>query len=136
MADRHPNWKPLHERAWNGRAAAEYGCTVTFENDGGQVLVLARKGPPRDVLRALCDAALAVDPSFRVVCYSTPETIRQDLMGRYNHEVSARTNRSLATPENRALGQAGLLHLLHPRMRGSDPHAHRKYRALDAREGR
>jgi hypothetical protein len=128
------NRKPLHERAWNGRTSAHYGCTVTFENDGGQTLVLTRTGPPGDALRALCADALAADPSFRVVCYSNPETIRQDLIGRVDPTMSARHSKSLVHPEGRALGAAKMLHMLHPRLRGSSAAPSTKYRALDAQQ--
>jgi hypothetical protein len=130
------NRKPLHERAWNSRVAAEYGCTVTFENDGGQTLVLTRKGPPQDALRALCADALAADPTFRVICYSNPATIRQDLIGRFDPTTSARHRDSLVRAEARALGGAGMLHMLHPRLRGSSSAPTTKYRAIDARQDR
>jgi hypothetical protein len=128
------NRKPAHDRAWNGRTAAEYGCTVTFENYGGQTLVLTRKGPPIDALRVLCDDALAADPTFRVVCYSNPATIHQDLVGRIDPTLSVRSSRSLVKPEARALGAAGMLHMLHPRLRGSAAAATTKYRAIDAQQ--
>jgi hypothetical protein len=123
-----------HERAWNGRTAAEYGCTVTFENDGGQTLVMQRKGPPIDALRALCDDALAADPTFRVVCYSNPATIQQDLVGRIDPTLSVRSSHSLVKPEGRALGAAGMLHMLHPRLRGASSAPSTKYRAIDAQQ--
>jgi hypothetical protein len=105
---------------------------VTFENDGGQTLVLTRKGPPKDALRALCDDALAADPTFRVVCYSNPATITQDLIGRVDPTISARHSHSLVRPEGRTLGAAGMLHMLHPRLRGASSAPTTKYRAVDA----
>jgi hypothetical protein len=136
MAPGDYNRKELHDRAWNGRTAAEYGCTVTFENDGGQTLVLTRKGQPGAALRALCADALAADPTFRVVCYSNPETIRQDLIGRVDPTMSARHSRSLVKPEGRALGGVGMLHMLHPRLRGASAAPATKYRAIDAQQDR
>lgn len=113
------NRKSLHDRAWNGRTSAKYGCTVTFENESGQTLVLAREGSPSDVLRALCAEAIAADPSFRVVAYSSPETIRHDLRGRFSPELSARSAASQRLPEGRALARVGLTALIHPRLVGS-----------------
>lgn len=112
------NRKPLHERAWKSSTAAEYGCTVTFENEAGQTLVLHRVGPPSRALAALCDEALALDPTFRLVSYSTPDTILSDVRGRYTADQRSAAGRSQFTPEGGVLSRIGRLPLLHPRLRG------------------
>jgi hypothetical protein len=125
------NRKPLHERAWNGRTAAAYGCTITFESDDGMTLTLARVGAPNAATRALCAEAEAIDPTFRVVAYSSPRTILTDLEGRYTDGSRALRHVAGLSPEGQALSGAGLLRMLHPRLRSTHPSASRKYAASD-----
>jgi hypothetical protein len=115
------NRKPLHERAWNGRTAAAYGCTITFEADDGMTLTLARVGQPNAVARALCAEAEALDPTYRVVSYSSPRTILTDLEGRFSDGARALRHVAGQSPEGQALSGAGLLRMLHPRLRGTHP---------------
>jgi hypothetical protein len=110
----------------NSRERAQYGCTTTWENAAGRRLVLSRVGPPSVVLRRQAEDALALDETFRLVCYSTPETIYTDLQGarlaRWTNGGSTRTdpdNGKWAAPihpEAVALGMLGLRHLAHPRI--------------------
>lgn len=121
------------ERAWNGRVAAEYGCTVTFENARGETLVRTRKGPPAEALRALCNEVTALDSSFRIVAYSTPQTILGDMTGaRVDHDGSGGLRREQARPEHTGAARAGVAALVHERLRLSErPH---DYVAREARE--
>ena len=123
MSKRPYNWKPLHERTWNGRVSAEYGCTVTFENAAGQTLVWSRKGRAEEVLRDMCLEAVALDPTFRVVSYSNPETIRHDLRGRFSSDQPTHRAAMHSTPEGRMLARIGMTALLHPRLVGKSPDA-------------
>lgn len=91
----------------NSRERAEYGCIVSFENADGKRLVLHAKGAPRQALNLLCDRALDLDPSFRVVGYSTPETVYQDLLGRRQYLSVAGDYRNQGSIEARALGHIG-----------------------------
>jgi hypothetical protein len=122
------NRKPLHERSWKGETAAAYGCTVTFEAEDGMTLTMSRVGAPRATLRALCAEAVAIDLTYRVVSYSTPETIRHDLRGRFDDAHQAKAQTGQPAPEGKILSSAGLLPMLHPRLRGTHPAAMAKYR--------
>lgn len=115
------------ERAWNGRLSAEYGCTLTLENDGGETLTLHRAGRPETVLGMLCDEALQIDGTLRVISYSSPATILADVTG-----PPTGTGRHR---EATVLGMVGRLQMLHPRLRGRSSWAERKYRELDALAG-
>src|SRR4051812_16350582 len=112
------------ERGWNGRISAEYGCTVTFESDGGERLTLSRVGAPERVLGELCDEALQIDETLRVICYSSPATITADVTGPPTRNGRAR--------EATVLGMIGRLEMLHPRLRGRSAWSEAKYRAVDA----
>jgi hypothetical protein len=114
----------------NSRERAQFGCTTTWENEAGRRLVLSGIGSPRDALRKQAEDALALDPSFRCVCYSTPETIYADLAGarlpRWTNGGSTRTDADNGKwappilPEAVVLGMLGLRHLVHPRVLRSD----------------
>ena len=58
-----------------------YGAITSFVADDGKRLTIHRTGPIRQAVKAACDAAVKVDPSFRVVCVSTPESIYRDMDG-------------------------------------------------------
>lgn len=127
------------ERIWNSRVAAEYGCTVTFESESGQTLTLSRRGHPIAAFKALCADALAQDATYRLVGYSTPQTIRTDLDGaRIEHFGAGGERRGQPTPEAIIASHSDLLPVVHPRLRGAqldhqerDEEAH--YRGWDAR---
>lgn len=94
----------------NGDARAEYGCVVSFENADGATFSVHRQGPPLRGLKEACAIALARDEGYRVVCFSTPQTIFTDLQER-DYAGPQRL------PEHIALGRIGLAALLHPRLR-------------------
>lgn len=66
-----------------GLERSQYGCICTFENEEGKRLVLHdRDEAPGKVAQELWDYAESLDPSFRLVSYSTPDTTYTDLIGR------------------------------------------------------
>ncbi len=104
----------------NGQARARYGCIVSFENADGRTLVLHRIGPTRTALRRACEDALELDETFRVVSFSTPQTVYRDLQGTrpgtMNEEHDPLSGRAV-TPEALMLGNAGIPGMLHPRLK-------------------
>ena len=104
-----------------GTERARFGCICTFENADGKVIVFHRVGPPSAVAREMCAEALALDPTFRLVSYSNPSTIYKDLEGHRKGNANAVVELSGSDrpvmPEAQLLGQLGLGHLLHPRLR-------------------
>lgn len=99
---------------FSGRDRAAYGCLISFEADDGSTLTLHRTGPRAKAIRTAVAIALAQDETYRVVSYSTPETIFTDLTGgRVDGEHGP-----VALPEIFALGLAKLpIELCHPRIR-------------------
>ena len=108
---------------------AEYGCTVTFENDAGKRLVVVREGPPLIGLRQACAITLARDETFRIICYSTPGTIYRDLQGGRAQDG----NTAATIPELDRAGSAGLRHMLHRRLLEASPIPEKKRRYWEAR---
>jgi hypothetical protein len=121
--------KRLNGRArqlMSGSARAKHGSLTTWENAAGETLTIHQTGPLRAGLRETARRALALDPSFRLVSYSTPDTILTDLTGgradfiRPAPADPVRASYGMANPvtlpEQNVLGQAGLGHLLHPRL--------------------
>lgn len=94
----------------SGAKQAEYGATVTFQNHAGATLTLHRTGPITSTVRDLCNAALEVDPSYLVVCISTPNTIYGDLQGRPIWGDNA------ICPERATLARAGRREMAHPNL--------------------
>ena len=93
------------------------GCIVTFENDEGQLLTLHAEGMPRVALRHVCDLAVKQDPSYRITCYSNPATIMSDLRGRDNaNPINRERTRAPQSLEVTIASQAGLRHMVHPRL--------------------
>lgn len=75
------------------------------------------QAPPREAVVALCEAALRKDPTYRVIAYSTPETIFADISGARGDVVGAwGKDQRRPLPEATVLGHVGLQHLLHPRL--------------------
>jgi hypothetical protein len=109
---------PTHGTAFSGRDRGAFGCIVTFENAAGDTLSGHRPGKPLAALTQLCDAALELDPSFRVVSYSTPETILTDLRGRQVRDMRTAERGGGSIPEPFACGMAKRREMLHPRLRG------------------
>lgn len=105
----------------NSRGRSEDGCILTFENEDGKTLTIHRKGPTTQGVREACAIALRYDESFRVVSYCTPQTVFADLDGARATEPDGAYGRPQESPfpEAMMLGRAGLLPLLHPRLRRS-----------------
>lgn len=106
-----------------GRDRDAWGCIVSFENSDGKTLSLHRTG--RDALARCCDAALALDETFRVISVSTPETIYTDLVGRLGHPL---TN-AVALPEHPRLARIRRMSMIHPRIAPMSANALRKVRS-------
>jgi hypothetical protein len=105
-----------HTFPLSGQARDEYGCIMTFEAADGARLTLHRTGSARESVRALCEIALERDPSYRLLSYSTPETIYGDMRGARADVVGSQGKTQRSTrPEAQALGRVGLIDLLHAR---------------------
>jgi hypothetical protein len=110
----------------NGAERARYGSLTTWENAAGETITIHQTGPLRAGLRETARRVLALDPTFRLVAYSTPDTILTDLTGGradFVRPAPANTVRAsygmanpASLPERNVLGQAGLAHLIHPRL--------------------
>jgi hypothetical protein len=89
------------------------GFVATFDLGEGEPLSVTRSGAVRStMLREAIDDVLAHWPDAKLVCYSTPETILNDLQGR----IWAAGDRPLQYPEKQALGRVRRLEALHPRL--------------------
>ncbi len=108
----------------NSATRAKSGCVVSFLNDDGVPLTLHRVGPPRVALVDACDAATFYDPTNRVVCISTPQTIYTDLRGRGPRSGGRGANTSQLShrPELHMLGNAGIGWMAHESLRGHRSH--------------
>lgn len=93
------------------------GFVTTWENQAGELLTVHRKGRPTATLAEVADAVTARDPSFRLVCYSTPDTILRDLAGGNRISFEHPTTKVLHLPERNVLSRIGRADLLHPRLR-------------------
>lgn len=118
---------PGYVEVVTGRDRAKYGCMVSFENADGETLVLHRLGAPRAALEIACDDALALDPTFRVTSYSTPQTIYADLQGREAFASGQGFDTAPMLPEAQALGRAGRRTMLHPRLKRSSVDRYRPW---------
>lgn len=103
-----------------GRQSEEAGCIVTVENADGRTLSLHRVG--RTALERCLDDAQSLDPTFRVISISTPQTIYNDLQGRLPHPHTE----TIALPEHSKLGRVRRLDMLHPSLRPRSAAAYRK----------
>jgi hypothetical protein len=65
----------------SGDEAAHYGAIVSFRNAAGQAYVAHRKGPVKAAVKEACQAATALDPTFKVTAVSTPTSVYADLQG-------------------------------------------------------
>lgn len=108
----------------SGQERATFGAICTFENAEGLRLVLHRKGTPSAAVADMCDTALSLDETFRLLCYSTPSTIYTDMQGMRSpagESAGRRAATTWASPEAKALSTIGRLELLHPSlMRSTD----------------
>ena len=93
----------------NGVERARYGCTTTWKNAKGETLTVYRGGSPKEAVAEIARDVLALDETYRLVCYSTPETIYRDVA-----MADVRQNPKSRTPESAVLCMVGLPHLLHP----------------------
>lgn len=101
------------------------GITTTWKNESGELLTVHRTGRPGRILAEIAADVTRLDPSYRLVSYSTPDTILRDLQGtrmlrkhsRNRHDVPGT---ELKLPEPNALGKIGRLDLLHPDLMAKD----------------
>ncbi len=96
-----------------GYMRPRFGFVATWENAAGRTLTVHRVGPVKAQLLDVIRVVLSLDPSFRLVGYSTPDTILTDLQGRTLKRAD--DGRPVPLPESIALGMVGRLELLHPR---------------------
>lgn len=94
-----------------GPEAAEYGATVTFENEVGETFTLHAVGTVRKVVHELYGLAQRRDATFRIVCVSTPTSIYTDLQG-------ARKNSNGEYGDKALISEPSLGKMAHPRLRG------------------
>lgn len=101
----------------NGTQRKEAGCTCTFEAADGKRITMHRFGSPTGGVRDMCETALAADPTYRLISYSTPESIHSDITGaRADGQGPENTTARRALPEQLILGRIRMLHMLHPRL--------------------
>lgn len=115
----------------NGEDRVRYGFITTWENEDGARHTFHRTGPIFSTLLALCDYVTALDPSLRLISYSTPNTIFSDLSGTARADrVSRNGKRQVhALPEMTLLARIGREELLHPSLaREEHPAAARRRR--------
>lgn len=93
----------------NGQERARYGCTTTWKNADGNLLTVYRGGSPREAVVSIAADVIALDGTYRLLSYSTPETVYRDVA-----MADARQNTKARTPESAVLSMVGLPHLLHP----------------------
>lgn len=103
-----------------GRQREASGFIVTVKNADGKTLSLHRTG--RGALSRCLDDALILDPTFRVLSISTPESIYNDLQGRASHP---RTH-EVQLPEPSQLGRIQRMEMLHAELRPRSAAAYRK----------
>lgn len=120
----------------SGYESLRYGAVVTLENQAGKVLILHRAGRVRAAVEEAFRVAAGLDPTFRVRCVSTPQTIYTDLQGA-RHALGdskpGQGSHALQLPEHGLCG-GRLRAILHPSLRGSSDRS-RLWRAVDAQQG-
>lgn len=99
-----------------GSSAAAFGCIASFENADGLVMSRHLTGPPVSALRLLCDHAASIDPTYRLVGYSTPNGTLTDLRGRGVRRDKSGRQTKWPSVESNVLSRAGRGHMLHPRL--------------------
>lgn len=105
----------LHKQIMSGTTAASYGCIATFENADGLVMTRHATGNPIAACRRLCDHAESIDPTYRLVSYSTPTSVYGDFVGRgIRHNLKGEMIR-FPSGEKRACAKAGRPHMIHER---------------------
>lgn len=108
---RRPPERGLPTSGWT-RAAA--GCTCSFEGAHGRRLTLTDRGPIVEILPGMLDEALALDETYRLIAYSTPETIYADVVGLRAPFVSHGQSQSHTSPEVNVLARVGRSEMIHP----------------------
>lgn len=102
----------MTRRYLGGYMRPKFGFITSWESETGEVMNVHRTGPLRQALRDLITDVLALDPTYRLISYSTPDTILTDMLGR-RRKLS--NGRPVPLPEAIALGSVDRLDLLHPR---------------------
>lgn len=95
----------------SGIERAAYGFVCTFENAQGETLSAHRVGRTDATLPPLLDELAALGGDWRLASYSTPDTIRLDVMGE-------RGEPPYHFPEVSLLARLQRRELLHPRLGG------------------
>lgn len=108
-----------------GEERAKEGCLTTWENSEGKTLTLHRVGV--NALREACAIAMSRDETYRLVAYSSPQSIYSDLIG-IRTRTHTKSGQRLAhqSPEVHMMSRIGLLDLVHQRLRArrvDDRHA-------------
>ncbi len=121
MGDRkdvRPEMSVRREIPMSGQDRAKAGCVLTFENALGRRLVLHRSGAPGKTVGPMCDEALAYDPTFRLICYSSPATVYTDIIGgRASYQnADGYEEQMVALAEKSILRRVGRYEMLHPRL--------------------
>lgn len=109
----------------NATERAKFGCLTFWENAEGVRCAIVRYGRPPEALLSAIEAVEQLDPTYSLVCYSTPETILRDLIGGMRSGARGRPT-AVAMPERAALGRVHRMDKLHPRLRRADEYAYRK----------
>lgn len=96
-----------------GNSAAAFGCIATFVNADELTATRRAPGAPAQALRLLCDHFASIDPTYRLVCYSNPQTILTDLAGREMSLTSTDRRKRLPSVEKTVLTRAKRPHMAH-----------------------
>lgn len=103
----------------SGRERKELGATCTWENERGQVFVTVTRGSITENLPVTIANVLSLDPTFRLVSYSTVDAIITDLLQHRRDTWSPALNRAPRfLPERWILSMIGRRDVLHPRLGG------------------
>lgn len=103
------------------------GVTITFKSETGETRTRTAwtpRGGKLEAVRGLCEQALRVDPSFKVMAISTVSSIYTDTIGR--RENYRKAGEKMALIETILLGRIGLLSMAHPSLLGVDQAAVRR----------
>lgn len=117
--------KPAKPLPMSGQERKTFGCILTFENAAGRREVVHAEGARIEGLRRACAHMLALDPTFKLLSYSTPETIYTDLQGRRVNQAKSTDiggetgDIGVMFPEPALLDRAGYRQMLHRSLWGS-----------------
>lgn len=94
------------------------GCTVTVENmRTGRMISWHIEGERGAALRNAADRIDRLGPAWKVVSYSTPQTIRSDLAS-VRVQSDVRHPGAIEAPETMMCSRIGRVDLVHPRLVG------------------